>query len=91
MNIRFLNNIFSHRQQRLGDIDAKRAQKDAAFNEKEAKKAAKEEAEAPEREALDLIRVEEEKLQQLKKEEQRLETERKALEYFSKLDSDQVF
>ena len=43
-----------------------------------------------EREALDLIRAEEERLQQLKKEEQKRETERQALEYFAKLDFDQV-
>jgi hypothetical protein len=43
-----------------------------------------------EREALDLIRAEEERLQQLKKEEQKRETERQALEYFTKLDIDQV-
>jgi DNA-binding transcriptional MerR regulator len=78
------------RQQRLNDIEAKKAQKDAAFSEKEAKKAAKEESEAPEREALDKIRAEEERLQQIKKEEQRLENEKKALEFFTKFDSDQV-
>jgi len=43
-----------------------------------------------EREALDVIRAEEERLQQLKKEEQKRETERQALEYFTKLDIDQV-
>lgn len=77
------------KQQRLADIEAKKAQKEVAFNEKEAKKSIKEEAEVPEREALDLIRAEEERLQQLKKEEQKRETERQALEYFTKLDIDQ--
>jgi hypothetical protein len=36
-----------HRAQRLADVEAKKAQKEAAFNEKEAKKALKEEAEVP--------------------------------------------
>ena len=78
------------KQQRLSDVEAKKAQKEVAFNEKEAKKAVKEAAEAPEREALDKIRAEEERLQQIKKEEQKLENEKKALEYFAKLDIDQV-
>ena len=82
-------NLFFYRQQRLNDVEAKKIQKDVAFNEKEAKKVSKEEAESPEREALDKIRVEEERLEQIKKEEQRLENERKAVDYFNKLDSDQ--
>ena len=85
-----LKTKFFFRQQRLSDIEAKKVQKDAAFAEKETKKAAKEAAEGPEREALDKIRAEEERLQQIKKEEQKLENEKKALEYFAKLDIDQV-
>ncbi len=42
-----MNSFFSDRQQRLADIEAKKAQKEVAFNEKEAKKAIKEEAEVP--------------------------------------------
>lgn len=71
-------------------MEAKKAQKEAALQEKESKRALKEEAETPEREALDLIRAEEEKLAQLKREEQKKENERLALEYFARLDSDQV-
>lgn len=77
------------RQRRIADLETKKVEKEAAFKDREAKKAAKEEAEKPEREALDLIRAEEEKLQQLKKDEQKRETERRALDYFNKMDSDQ--
>jgi len=81
---------FSLREQKKGDLGARKILKEEASVTKEVKRALKEEAETPEKEALDNLRAEEGKQKQAKEEAEKKQKEEKAYAFFEKLDSDKV-